>query len=205
MGRNKLSFDNGLRKARKAKHLTQEAFAEKIGVSPQTVRKWEGAKYSPTVDTFIQLCSFFDDCDADYLLDNLEVPTHELDFVCKYTGLSAAAVEKLHEIACAPGRDIDALKYFSDFIFLFCGRFMHKLLLLEQSVSLAEEALHDGEINMGYAQLRTVLFDFSEFCKKIPEGLFNSGKLFEELERKASYRAVNVSEADAVEFIKNSD
>lgn len=205
MGNKTMNFGRGLKRARKnAGYKTQEIFADSVQRSIDTVRNWEQGKNKPSLDDFLGLCDFFH-CDADYLLDNLEVPTHELDFVCKYTGLSSEAVEKLHAIACAPGCDINALKYFSDFISLFCGRFMHKLLLLEQSVFTAEEALKEGEANMGYADLRHVLFDFSEFCKKIPDGLFNSGKVFAELERKASYRAVNISEADAVEFIKNSD
>lgn len=205
MGNKTMNFGRGLKRARKnAGYKTQEIFADNVQRSIDTVRNWEQGKNKPSLDDFLGLCEFFE-CDADYLLDNLDVQSHDLDFVCKYTGLSAAAVETLHTIACAPGRDINALKYFSDFISQFCGRFMHKLLLLEQSVSMAKEVLKEGEANMGYAALRLELFDFSEFCKKIPDGLFNSDKVFAELERKATYRAVNISEADAVEFIKNSD
>ena len=205
LGNGTMSFERGLKRARKnAGYKTQEIFADSVQRSIDTVRNWEQGKNKPSLDDFMGLCEFLH-CDADYLLDNLDVQSHDLDFVCKYTGLSAAAVEKLHAIACAPGRNNNALKYFSDFVSRFCGRFMHKLLLLEQSVFLAEDSLREGETNMGYAELRHTLFDFSEFCKKIPDELFNSGKVFSDLEKKTSYRAVNVSESEAVEFIKNSD
>ena len=186
---------------------SQEQFAKLLGISRAALSNYETGKRVPDA-LMLKTIAEKTGVSADFLLglSHGQQPDRELRIlVSEYTGLSTAAVETLHAIACAPGRNNNALKYFSDFVSRFCGRFMHKLLLLEQSVFLAEDSLREGETNMGYAVLRHTLFDFSEFCKKIPDELFNSGKVFSDLEKKASYRAVNISESEAMEFIKNSD
>ena len=50
---------------------------------------------------FIYLCHFLN-CDADYLLDRIDEQTHDLDFICKYTGLSAESIKVLHYISNPP-------------------------------------------------------------------------------------------------------
>lgn len=96
MGKMMPNFGKGLKKARKAAgYKTQADFANKIDRSIETVRNWEQGKASPSLDDFLGICMILR-CDADYLIDNLDERTHELDFICKYTGLSAEAVELLH-------------------------------------------------------------------------------------------------------------
>lgn len=98
MGNQKLSFRVGLKRARKrAGYKTQEEFANGIKKSIETVRNWEQGKTKPSLDDFIQLCEDLS-CDADYLLDNLDEQTHDIDFICKYTGLSSEAVQLLHNL-----------------------------------------------------------------------------------------------------------
>lgn len=89
----KPNFSEGLKRARKnAGYKTQQDFADALPKSLNAVQKWEQGKTFPSLGEFIDLCQFFD-CDADYLLGNIENVTHDLDFVCKYTGLSAEAIK----------------------------------------------------------------------------------------------------------------
>lgn len=93
------NFSKGLKRARKnAGYKTQQDFADAIHKSLNAIQKWEQGKTFPSLGEFIDLCQFFN-CDADYLLGNIENVTHDLDFVCKYTGLSAEAIENLHSDA----------------------------------------------------------------------------------------------------------
>ena len=49
-----------IREQRRRLHLTQEALAERIGVSFQVVSKWECGGAIPDIETLIQLANFFD-------------------------------------------------------------------------------------------------------------------------------------------------
>ncbi len=98
MSKKKPIFRSGIKRARqKAGYKTQQEFANTFSVSLNTVQKWEQGKTSPTLGEFQDLCDFFS-CDADYLLGRIDEKTHDLNFVCEYTGLSADAVEKLHSV-----------------------------------------------------------------------------------------------------------
>lgn len=187
--------------------MSQEQFSKHLGISRAALSNYETGKRIPDA-LMLKTIAEKTGVSADILLGISQGKLSARDrkiLACEYTGLSAEAVEKLHEVACSPDHNAQALEYFSGFVSLFYGRFLHKLLVLEQAVSLAEEILNEDPdgVNMGYAHLRQVLFDFSEFCKKIPDELFNSNKIYAELDRKASYRAINVSETEAIEYIKN--
>ena len=54
---------------RKRKHLTQEQFAERIGVSSQAVSKWETGEATPEVSKLLSLSKLFG-VTTDYLLDD---------------------------------------------------------------------------------------------------------------------------------------
>ncbi len=99
MGNKTPNFGRGLKKARKrAGYKTQPDFAKSYHRSIDTVQNWEQGKFKPRLDEFLDLCQFFN-CDADYLLDTLDERTHEIDYICKYTGLSSDAVEALHHLS----------------------------------------------------------------------------------------------------------
>ena len=98
MGNKIVDFGKGVKKARKnAGFKTQQDFADKICVSIETVRNWEQGQNKPSLDDFIMLCDTLE-CDADYLLNTLDVQTHDLAFICDYTGLSGEAVTLLHKL-----------------------------------------------------------------------------------------------------------
>ena len=84
-----------LKKARKnADITTQQAFADKLGVSVDTVSKWEQGVNVPGIETLIKIADICK-CDTDYLLGRIDGETHDLCFVQDYTGLSKEAIECL--------------------------------------------------------------------------------------------------------------
>ena len=62
-----MSFGDNLQFYRKSRELTQEDFAEQMGVSRQTVSKWESGASFPEMEKLIQMCSMFG-CSMDTLV-----------------------------------------------------------------------------------------------------------------------------------------
>lgn len=60
-------FSNNLQFYRKKNDLTQEMLAEEMGVSRQTISKWEAGTTYPEMDKILLLCNLFG-CDVDTLL-----------------------------------------------------------------------------------------------------------------------------------------
>ncbi|MCR4614945.1 MAG: helix-turn-helix domain-containing protein [Clostridiales bacterium] len=55
-----MNLANNLRKIRKENGLSQEQLAEKLGVSRQSVSKWESEQAYPEMEKMIQICDIFD-------------------------------------------------------------------------------------------------------------------------------------------------
>lgn len=69
-----MTFADKLMALRKKAGWSQEELAEKIGVTRQSVSKWESAQAVPDVDKILQLSRLFD-ITTDYLLkEELETP-----------------------------------------------------------------------------------------------------------------------------------
>lgn len=54
-----MNFSDNLKKIRKDNNLSQEELAEKLGVSRQSVSKWESNQAYPEMDKIVQLCKMF--------------------------------------------------------------------------------------------------------------------------------------------------
>lgn len=68
---------NNLKKLRKVKGLSQIELAKKLGVSQETVSKWESGKVIPDIKNLISMKTIFN-VSIDYLLDfDIVVPTLE--------------------------------------------------------------------------------------------------------------------------------
>ena len=67
MGINAKEIGRRIKKLRKEKGLTQEAFAEAIGMTVSAVSKMEIGNRVPSVDTFVLLSEFFS-VTLDYLV-----------------------------------------------------------------------------------------------------------------------------------------
>lgn len=59
MENNQMNFHKELQRLRKEKGMSQEELGEKLGVSRQTISKWEGAAAYPDMLNLIAICRFF--------------------------------------------------------------------------------------------------------------------------------------------------
>lgn len=71
-----MRFCDKLAKLRKNNNLSQEQFADKIGVSRQAVSKWESGSSYPDMDKIIQMCKILN-CNLDDLLDDGVIESKE--------------------------------------------------------------------------------------------------------------------------------
>ena len=70
-----MTFSDKLSKLRRMQNYTQEQFADLLGVSRQTVSKWESGIAYPETDKLIKISDMFS-CSIDYLLrDAIDDPT----------------------------------------------------------------------------------------------------------------------------------
>ncbi len=67
-----MSFEQNLQTLRTRKKLTQEQLAEQLGVSRQSVSKWESGASFPELNTIITLCDMFDVSMDDLLRGSVE-------------------------------------------------------------------------------------------------------------------------------------
>src|SRR5699024_1621487 len=63
----------------------------------ESVRNWEQGRSVPEWGTVTTICNMFG-CDMDALFNNIPCSTHDIDFICKETGLSEKTVQKLQYI-----------------------------------------------------------------------------------------------------------
>jgi len=89
-----ISFKDGFKRARKRTGLTQEKFAKKYNFSLASVKKWEQGKAVPEFDTLVSLCEIFQ-CDMSYLANQIDLPTHDMQFIHQATNLSEAAINRI--------------------------------------------------------------------------------------------------------------
>lgn len=67
-----MKFGNNIQNLRKSKNLSQEELAEKVGVSRQSISKWECDESYPAWSNIPTLCSIFH-CNIDDLISNEEL------------------------------------------------------------------------------------------------------------------------------------
>ena len=83
-------------------------FSKKIGLTRQTISKIEDIKiypkYSPTLQTIMIYCNYFN-CDIDFLFNRLDNKTHNIDFICKYTGLNEDSINLLNVLKITNNTD----------------------------------------------------------------------------------------------------
>ncbi len=68
-----MNISDRIQSLRKAKGISQEELADKIGVSRQAVSKWESEQSTPDLDKIITLSEYFD-VTTDYILKGIENP-----------------------------------------------------------------------------------------------------------------------------------
>lgn len=88
------SFGEKIKELRKHQHLTQRTFADKMGISLDTVKNWEQGYNYPSVDLIVEIADYFK-CDFDYLLGEQSTPNKIYKHFSEETQLSLNAVEAL--------------------------------------------------------------------------------------------------------------
>ncbi|MCD7949739.1 MAG: helix-turn-helix domain-containing protein [Erysipelotrichaceae bacterium] len=84
---------------RKAKGISQEELADKIGVSRQAVSKWESEQSSPDMEKIILLSDYFD-ITTDYLLKGIESTNDKEDEInAMIFSVAATAINSIGLIA----------------------------------------------------------------------------------------------------------
>lgn len=96
MQERRLSLKNSPRTENK-KTATQKGVAKELGVNIDTVKSWEAGEFLPSLYHFNKLCEILD-CDADYLLGNIDRPYREAFNLETDTGLSAKACAHIHNL-----------------------------------------------------------------------------------------------------------
>ncbi len=74
-----MNVANRIQQLRKSKGISQEEFAEKIGVSRQAVSKWESEQSLPDIEKIILLSDYFE-VTTDYILKGIDVVPAEASF-----------------------------------------------------------------------------------------------------------------------------
>ena len=69
---NQMRFGDNLKNLRKSKKLSQEDLSEKVGVSRQSISKWETGDAYPEMNNILMLCKIFNCKINDLLSNNLE-------------------------------------------------------------------------------------------------------------------------------------
>lgn len=97
-----MDFGNNLRLIRKEKGLTQEQFAEMLGVSRQAVSKWESGNGYPETDKLLEMAKKLN-VSLDFLMDNKasEAPETEIPAdVASDNKIIVAAYDGSHTVNC---------------------------------------------------------------------------------------------------------
>lgn len=183
--------------------MSQEQFAKLLGISRAALSNYETGKRIPDA-LMLKTIAEKTGVSADFLLGlscgSMSDKERQI-LTSEYTGLSPEAVEKLHDYSHLQGHDEEYLfvENFSRFIVLFYPKFLIRLAELKQWTDVAarrtsyidqvDEKTNPEKIaalgkllTESIDELEIRIFKFSEFCRQIPELLFNSDKIHGRLE-----------------------
>lgn len=92
-----MTFGDKLAKLRKENNYTQEQFADMLGVSRQSVSKWESDLAYPETDKIVAICKAFN-CSTDYLLlDNARAESFQMEELAQSAETTEITVPKIKE------------------------------------------------------------------------------------------------------------
>ena len=100
-------FGTRLSTEMKKKGLSTSKLAELMNVSESAVKDWRQHYTIPKQAHLDELCRIFAPCSADYFLGTIDAPNYDVKYIMEYTGLSAAAVQYLHDLnACSSSPEV---------------------------------------------------------------------------------------------------
>lgn len=94
------NLQSGLKRARKNaktagnKKMTQKQLADSLGVTVESVRKWEQGNVRPPIDRMYDMCELYQ-CDMNYLTGVNDCTTQDIQGIHDYTGLSEQAIKEI--------------------------------------------------------------------------------------------------------------
>ena len=95
-----MTLGEKIQKLRKQRGLSQEALAEKVTVTRQTISKWELGQSLPDLDFIAQLSDIFN-VSSDYLIkDEMTEPRHERQALDRHCHLRLFVGRKAGTLAC---------------------------------------------------------------------------------------------------------
>lgn len=107
-------FSERIWKLRREKGLTQKELAERIGVSAETVKKWESTeRIYPNAAALCKLSALFN-VDIEYLITDTEVRRRAEVSAADYTGLSSESIERIRKLPLLLTQTLDALLQYGD-------------------------------------------------------------------------------------------
>ena len=91
-------FAERIKYLRQSKELNQVQFAQRLGVTKQSVSNWESDNIMPSIDMLVKIADFFDVC-TDYLLGRETHPaTGNTEYLLDGTGLTKLQIEHIQLI-----------------------------------------------------------------------------------------------------------
>lgn len=155
--------------------VTQEAIAELVGVTRQTVGNWYSGKSAPDAVSLAKIADEFN-VSIDWLLRESapQKMDAELSAVCEYTGLSEKAITALHERVCEPlsqlpshKKEISVLSEFVSSVVGFPG------------IDFLDKAVHAID-NYIKAVKKIELTKGDEDVKAVIDGMFEAADIYRE-------------------------
>ena len=106
-----MSLGNNIQFLRKINRLTQEQFAERMGITRQTVSRWESDEVTPELNKLVELCSIFS-CKLDELVREDMSSRNEIYSEVTLRKVSAFRMARYDMIS--PNPESDVLSYMKD-------------------------------------------------------------------------------------------
>lgn len=146
--------------SRKAMGITQEVLAAKLGITPQSVSRWENGQSRPDVDMLPRLAAFFGitvDALFGYQAENLKIAQYKenfkqtpfhMDFISRYVErevlglLPPVGIKNILEIGCGDGQ--------SAVFFARNGYVVSAFDINENAVENAKKLAEDASVDVNF-------------------------------------------------------
>lgn len=155
-----MSFRTNLQYLRAERHMTQEQLAMLLGVSRQSVTKWEAGRAYPEMDKLMKICQVFE-CTLDNLVNGdvsrksggvVDVPSEllavkaESSLVCGEAGPVVASISSVPTVPVGPAVDVCG---YDEYMVAFARKVSGGVSLIILGVAAAaftDQVMHSGGI-----------------------------------------------------------
>lgn len=170
-----MKFGDNLKKIRKLKKLSQEELAEKVGVSRQSVSKWETGEAYPEMNNILELCKIFH-CKINDLVNDSIIDMDSLDEEIKINVVKFKKEEqkqikglsKIVYILARIGKIISIIGIVSLVISMFAVGYVGSHLKVEDNhiIEILDETIEyqntEEKLIIKYNNIENVITDYNE-------------------------------------------